>query len=205
MNAHYRQTHFHIGVASLSQLPPDHGREVALAGRSNAGKSSVLNTITDQRSLARTSKTPGRTQQINYFTVQEDRYLVDLPGYGYAKVPPAVSRRWHQAIGQYLHSRKSLKGLILVMDCRHPLKEFDCQLLDWCFEALLPVHVLLSKADKLSRGGANAVLQQVRRDFLQAYPDDRRPSVQLFSSLKKTGLEEVYVQLDNWLFDEPAR
>lgn len=203
MNSRYRQTHFHIGVASLSQLPPDRGREVAFAGRSNAGKSSALNTITDQRSLARTSKTPGRTQQINYFTVQDDCYLVDLPGYGYAKVPRSISQRWQQAIGQYLHSRQSLRGLILVMDCRHPLKEFDCQLLDWCFDARLPAHILLSKADKLSRGAAAAVLQQVRRDFSQAYPDDNRPTVQLFSSLKKTGLQEVYARLDSWLFEGP--
>ena len=201
MNSRYRQASFHISVASLSQLPPDRGREVAFAGRSNAGKSSALNTITDQRSLARTSKTPGRTQQINYFVVQDNCYLVDLPGYGYAKVPPSVSRRWQQAIGQYLHSRQSLRGLILVMDCRHPLKEFDCQLLDWCFEARLPTHVLLSKADKLSRGAAAAVLQQIRRDLAQAYPEDCRPTVQLFSSLKKTGLKEVYAQLDDWFFD----
>lgn len=204
MNSRYRQTHFLIGAASLSQLPPDCGCEVALAGRSNAGKSSALNAITDQRALARTSKTPGRTQQINYFAVDDDRYLVDLPGYGYAKVPPAVSQRWQQAISDYLHSRQSLKGLILVMDCRHPLKAFDCQLLDWCFEAQLPAHVLLSKADKLSRGAASAVLQQVGREFMRAYPDGRRPTVQLFSALKKTGLTEVYAQLDAWLFAEPS-
>jgi GTP-binding protein len=200
MNPRYRQARFHIGVASLSQLPPDDGHEVAFAGRSNAGKSSALNTITDQRALARTSKTPGRTQQINYFTLPDGRYLVDLPGYGYARVPPDISRRWQQAIGQYLHSRQGLQGLVIVMDVRHPLKEFDCQLLDWCFDAQLPVHVLLSKADKLSRGGAASVLQRVRREFREAYPDNCRPTVQLFSALKKTGLDEVCARLDGWLF-----
>jgi GTP-binding protein len=204
MNSRYRQARFLVGVASLSQLPADDGDEVAFAGRSNAGKSSALNAITDQRALARTSKTPGRTQQINYFTLPDGRYLVDLPGYGYARVPPDISRRWQRAIGQYLHGRQSLRGLIIVMDVRHPLNEFDCQLLDWCFEAELPVHVLLSKADKLSRGAATAVLQQVRQRLGEAYPDACRPSVQLFSALKKTGLDEVHARLDAWLFP-PAR
>jgi len=205
MNSRYRQARFHIGVADLLQLPPDDTEEVAVAGRSNAGKSSALNAITDQRALARTSKTPGRTQQINYFALQDNRYLVDLPGYGYARVPPDISRRWLRAIGDYLHKRRSLRGLIIVMDVRHPLKEFDCQLLDWCFEAELPVHVLLSKADKLSRGAAAATLQQVRRRFNEAYPEDSRPTAQLFSALKKTGLDEVHRRLDAWLYPPPRQ
>jgi GTP-binding protein len=200
MNSIYRQAQFLKGVASLSQLPPDTGREVAFAGRSNAGKSSALNTITDQRSLARTSKTPGRTQQINYFSLVDELYLVDLPGYGYAKVPVRISQQWQQEIGRYLHSRQSLQGLVIVMDCRHPLKDYDRLLLDWCFEAQLPAHVLLSKADKLSRGAAASILQQVRNEMLLAYPGDLLPTVQLFSALKKTGLDEVRKRLDSWMF-----
>ena len=201
MSSIYRQAHFLKGVASLSQLPPDTGREVAFAGRSNAGKSSALNTITDQRSLARTSKTPGRTQQINYFSLADELYLVDLPGYGYAKVPVRVSMRWQQEISRYLHSRQSLRGLVIVMDCRHSLKEYDRQLLDWCFEAQLPAHVLLSKADKLSRGAAASILQQVLSELQTAFPGDLSPTAQLFSSLKKTGLDEVRARLDSWLLD----
>lgn len=197
----YRQACFLKGVVQLSQLPEDTGREVAFAGRSNAGKSSALNTITDQRSLARTSKTPGRTQMINYFSLADDRYLVDLPGYGYAKVPVKVSQRWQKEIGRYLNSRQSLQGLVIVMDCRHPLREFDCQLLDWCFEARLPAHILLTKADKISRGSAANTLQQTRKALQQDYPDNMLPTVQLFSALKKTGLEEVRNHLDSWLFE----
>jgi len=201
MNSRYRQAQFLKGVASLSGLPADDGYEVAFAGRSNAGKSSALNTITDQRSLARTSKTPGRTQHINFFNLDDHHSLVDLPGYGYAKVPPKISLRWQQDISRYLHSRQSLQGLIVVMDCRHPLKDFDIQLLDWCYEAQLPAHVLLSKADKLSRGAAASTLQQVRRELHTVFPENGVPTVQLFSSLKKSGLEEVHDRLDAWLFD----
>jgi len=201
MSSIYRQASFLMGVASLAQLPPATGREVAFAGRSNAGKSSALNTITDQRSLARTSKTPGRTQQMNYFSLPGEHYLVDLPGYGYAKVPIKVSQRWQQEIGRYLRSRQNLQGLIIVMDCRHPLKEYDCQLLDWCFDAKLPAHILLSKADKLSRGAAASTLQQIRNELQHAYPDNQLPTAQLFSALKKTGLDEVRARLDSWLFD----
>jgi GTP-binding protein len=190
-----------MGVTSLSQLPPDTGREVAFAGRSNAGKSSALNTITDQRSLARTSKTPGRTQMMNYFSLPNERYLVDLPGYGYAKVPVSVSQRWQQEIGRYLQARQSLQGLIIVMDCRHPLKDYDRQLLAWCVEAELPVHVLLSKADKLSRGIAGSTLQLVRKELRHVSPDSQLLTAQLFSALKKSGLDEVRARLDNWLFD----
>ncbi len=199
MNKFYRRAQFVKGVTNLSQMSDDVGVEVAFAGRSNAGKSSALNTITDQRSLARTSKTPGRTQQINFFGLDESHFLVDLPGYGYAKVPPRVSQRWHQEIGRYLQNRQSLKGVVIVMDCRHPLREFDCQLLDWCFEAQLPTHILLSKADKLSRGAATAALQQVWRELSRAYPENYEPTVQLFSSLHKTGLEEVYHCLNDWM------
>ena len=195
----YRQARFLLGAASLAQLPPDTGREVAFAGRSNAGKSSALNTITDQRSLARISKTPGRTQQINYFSLMDDLYLVDLPGYGYARVPSRVSMRWQREISRYLHSRQSLQALVVVMDCRHPLKDYDLQLLGWCFEVRLPAHVLLSKADKVSRGAAASILQQVSSELALSFPGELSPSAQLFSSLKKTGLDEIRTRLDNWL------
>lgn len=199
MTSPYRNARFLLGVAALSQLPADTGREVAFAGRSNAGKSSALNAITEQKSLARTSKTPGRTQQINYFELDHQHYLVDLPGYGFAKAPPSVSARWRQAIGQYLQTRQALQGLVVVMDCRHPLKAFDCQLLEWCDEAGLPLHVLLSKADKLSRGAADKVLHQVRHELAQQFSQNITPTVQLFSSLKKQGLIELRQQLDAWL------
>jgi len=195
----YRQARFLLGAASLAQLPPDTGREVAFAGRSNAGKSSALNTITDQRSLARISKTPGRTQQINYFSLMDDLYLVDLPGYGYARVPSRVSMRWQREISRYLHSRQSLQALVVVMDCRHPLKDYDLQLLGWCFEVRLPAHVLLSKADKVSRGAAASILQQVSSELALSFPGELSPSAQLFSSLKKTGLDEIRTRLDSWL------
>jgi len=200
----YQKATFMLGVANLSQLPDDHGLEVAFAGRSNAGKSSALNAIAGQRSLARTSKTPGRTQQMNYFMLDETRYLVDLPGYGYAKVPVAVKERWQKVIGEYLRTREGIRGLVIVMDSRRPLRPYDRQLLDWCYQANLSTHILLTKADKLSRGAANNVLQQVRkelREICPVKPDAEQASitVQLFSALKKTGVDEVRRQLDEWL------
>lgn len=196
--AQYRAAVFDISVAQLDKLPPDEGAEVAFAGRSNAGKSSAINCITGQKALARTSKTPGRTQLINFFRLDESRCLVDLPGYGYAKVPEAIKRRWQQTMEQYLSSRQSLRGLILLMDVRHPLKEIDQQLLSWCWEVGMPVHILLTKADKLKRGAAQNALLQVQRE-LAAHSPDGLSSVQLFSSTKGTGLDEVYKVLDAWL------
>ncbi|MDT8384504.1 MAG: ribosome biogenesis GTP-binding protein YihA/YsxC [Gammaproteobacteria bacterium] len=196
--AQYRAAVFDISVAQLDKLPPDEGAEVAFAGRSNAGKSSAINRITGQKALARTSKTPGRTQLINFFRLDESRCLVDLPGYGYAKVPEAIKRRWQQTMEQYLSSRQSLRGLILLMDVRHPLKEIDQQLLSWCWEVGMPVHILLTKADKLKRGAAQNALLQVQRE-LAAHSPDGLSSVQLFSSTKGTGLDEVYKVLDTWL------
>jgi len=200
----YQKATFMLGVANLSQLPEDHGLEVAFAGRSNAGKSSALNVITGQRSLARTSKTPGRTQQMNYFMLDETRYLVDLPGYGYAKVPVAVKERWQKVIGEYLRTREGICGLVIVMDARRPLTPYDRQLLDWCYEANLSAHILLTKSDKLSRGAANNMLQQVRKELREIYPvksdvEHLSITVQLFSALKKTGVDEVRKQLDGWL------
>ena len=194
----YRAAVFDISVAQLDKLPVDEGAEVAFAGRSNAGKSSAINRITGQKSLARTSKTPGRTQLINFFRLDEQRCLVDLPGYGYAKVAEAIKRRWQETMEQYLSSRQSLKGLILLMDVRHPLKEVDQQLLHWCWEVGMPVHVMLTKADKFKRGAAQNALLQVQRELAEHSPDGLT-SVQLFSSTKGTGLDEVYRVLDAWL------
>ncbi len=192
---YYHRAQFLLSAQELSHLPPDSGIEVAFAGRSNAGKSSALNAITTQRSLARTSKTPGRTQLINLFTLDPERRLVDLPGYGYAKVPEAIKRRWQRTLEAYLQERQCLRGLILLVDVRHPLKEFDTQMLDWCHQAGMAVHVLLTKADKLKRGAASNTLQAVRKELKASYPG---ATVQLFSALKGTGVEEARVRLDEW-------
>lgn len=196
--ASYRNASFVLSAAKLSQLLPDEGWEVAFAGRSNAGKSSAINRLCDQKSLARTSKTPGRTQLINFFGLDEQRRLVDLPGYGYAKVAEDVKRRWQQTMEQYLSTRQSLQGLILLMDVRHPLKDVDQQLLSWCWHVGMPVHVLLTKADKLKRGAAQNTLLRVRQELAAHSPEDLT-SVQLFSSSKGTGLDEAYAVLDRWL------
>ncbi len=181
---------------NIRTAPPDQGREVAFAGRSNAGKSSALNAISGVRSLARTSKTPGRTQLLNFFSLDAGRRLVDLPGYGYARVPEAVKLQWQAAIAEYLQKRTALCGLILVMDVRHPLTDQDLQMLRWCEAAQLRVHILLTKADKLNRGPGMAVLQKVRKD-LEAY---RLPvSLQLFSALKHAGVDEARELLKSWL------
>lgn len=194
----YRGARFDMSAAKLTQLPADEGWEVAFAGRSNAGKSSAINRITGQKSLARTSKTPGRTQLINFFTLDDKRRLVDLPGYGYARVSEEVKRRWQQTMEQYLASRQSLRGLILLMDVRHPLKEVDQQLLSWCWHVGMPVHVLLTKADKLKRGQAQNTLLKIRREIEQ-FDSQGLTSIQLFSALKGTGVDEVYKVLDLWL------
>ena len=196
MSSRYHRAGFLISVAEFRQLPPDQGYEVAFAGRSNAGKSSALNALTRQQSLARISKTPGRTQLINFFTVADERYLVDLPGYGYAKVPLAVRDRWQRLLERYFRERTALRGLLLLMDIRHPLTELDQQLLDWCRRRRLPVHILLTKADKLKRGPALATLQTVTRALA---PYGEQVSVQLFSAVTPLGLDEAYAKLDHWL------
>ena len=192
----YRQAHFLTSARTLAQCPPDEAREAAFVGRSNAGKSSAINALTGQKSLARTSKTPGRTQLLNFFELGPARYLVDLPGFGYAKVPPAVKRQWQQQMEKYLRERRSLMGLVLLMDIRHPFREFDCQMLDWAQRAGLPVRVLLTKADKLKRGPAKAELLKARRLLEQRGGDF---SVQLFSSLSGDGVKELARALDGWL------
>ncbi|MFA5628226.1 MAG: ribosome biogenesis GTP-binding protein YihA/YsxC [Thiohalomonadaceae bacterium] len=191
---HYHKAMFLLGAQHLHQLPADEGVEIAFAGRSNAGKSSALNAITANKGLARTSKTPGRTQQINLFGLDETRRLVDLPGYGYAKVPLAIKDHWRKTLEQYFNTRRCLHGLILLMDVRHPLTEFDQIMLDWCRHKNRPAHILLTKADKLKRGSAAAALQQVRH-FLTEYP---LASVQLFSAVKGQGVAEARAKLDQW-------
>jgi GTP-binding protein len=183
------------GAYTLQQLPDDTGIEVAFAGRSNVGKSSILNTLAGVKSLARTSKTPGRTQEINFFDLGNNRRLVDLPGYGYAKVSEAKQRHWAETLGEYLLTRKSLVGLILLMDIRHPLKEYDRNMVHWCTHANLPVYVILNKADKLSRGKAGANLLEVKRQ-LADFPIE---GIQLFSSLNRTGVDQALQQLCSWL------
>jgi GTP-binding protein len=195
---HYNNATFLLSSPTLAELPPDEGLEVAFIGRSNAGKSSALNTITGIKGLARTSKTPGRTQMMNFFNLDNNRRLVDLPGYGYAKVPLNIKLRWQRNVNDYLQSRESLKGLVLIMDVRHPLKEYDQQCMQWAVNSDLPIHILLTKADKLSRGVAINTLNEVRK-ALESLPDI---TVQLFSSLNRTGLEEALLQLDSW-FDLP--
>ncbi|HLA74587.1 MAG TPA: ribosome biogenesis GTP-binding protein YihA/YsxC [Gammaproteobacteria bacterium] len=199
----YQRAEFLLGAHTLAQAPPDAGAEVAFAGRSNAGKSSALNVITNIHALARVSKTPGRTQQINFFGLDEQRRLVDLPGYGYAQVPEKVKRHWQAVLAEYLETRNSLMGLMLLMDSRHPLTPLDVQMLDGCFESQLPAHILLTKSDKLSRGAALASRDQVRKALLERYGvqdlAEAKLGVQLFSSLKHIGIEEAQTQLDQWL------
>lgn len=200
MSQFYRQAHYTISATQLSELPPDVGLEVAFAGRSNAGKSSAINTITDHKALARISKTPGRTQMINFFALDDEHTLVDLPGYGYAKVPEQMKIRWQQNLGKYLDTRRSLQGLMIMMDIRHPLKQFDIQMVRWANQKNLDVHILLTKSDKLKHGAAMATLHSVTSELKKL---ELNASAQLFSSLKKTGRDEAIAKLDSWfLFDE---
>lgn len=170
---------------------------MAFAGRSNAGKSSAINAITRQKTLARVSKTPGRTRLLNFFRLDDERRLVDLPGYGYAKVPGEIQKSWGAMIEGYLSQRRALQGVILVMDIRHPLTEFDRRMIEWCLHYELPVHVALTKADKLSRGGGLDTLRKVGRELESDY--GHTFSLQLFSALKHNGIEEAHAVLDTWL------
>jgi len=187
---------FLVAAHEIRQWPPDHGREVAFAGRSNVGKSSAINVLAARRGLARTSRTPGRTQQIVFFRLDEEARLVDLPGYGYAKVPEALRAHWQHIIERYLGGRESLRGLVSLMDCRRPMTPLDRQLIAWC-PPDLDVHVVLTKADKLGRGAARAALDGVRRD-LDAM--GRAATVQLFSASSRQGCEEGRARVEQWLW-----
>ncbi|WP_058519678.1 ribosome biogenesis GTP-binding protein YihA/YsxC [Legionella tucsonensis] len=191
----YSKAVFLKSAARVSHLPEDSGYEVAFAGRSNAGKSSALNCLTGIKNLARTSKMPGRTQLINLFEIDEARRLVDLPGYGYAKVPLQVKMDWQKNLAHYLEVRQSLKGLILLMDIRHPLKDLDLMMVDWALERELPVHILLTKSDKLSRSEVKNTLSKVRKHYELAV---HLITVQSFSSLKKEGIEDLIALLNQW-------
>jgi GTP-binding protein len=179
------------------QLPPDQAREVAFAGRSNAGKSSALNALCHQNRLAKTSKTPGRTQQLVYFEVRPERYLVDLPGYGYAKVPEDLRAHWQKFINRYFETRQSLAGLVVVMDVRHPLRDYDRQMLAYTQSRALPAHCLLTKADKLGRGEQSKVLHAVRKQLLADFGDG--VSAQLYSGESKQGVDEARAVVAGWL------
>ncbi|MCO6538636.1 MAG: YihA family ribosome biogenesis GTP-binding protein [Gilliamella sp.] len=191
----YAKTHFILSAPDISHLPIDNGVEIAFAGRSNAGKSSALNTLTNQKGLARTSKTPGRTQLINLFEVEENCRLVDLPGYGYAQVPEAIKRKWQKALGEYLQKRESLKGLVVLMDIRHPLKDLDQQMIEWAVSVDIPIMLLLTKADKLASGAQKKQVNMVKEAILPFQGDI---TVAPFSSPKRIGLEALKQKLDEW-------
>ena len=191
----FDQTCFQTSAATLEACPADSSAEVAFAGRSNAGKSSAVNVITSLPQLARTSKTPGRTQLINFFFIEEGKYLVDLPGYGYAKVPLERRDKWQAELEKYLRRRKALVGLILLSDIRHPLKKFDRMMIEWAVQADLPLHLLLTKADKLKHGAIQKTLLKVEKE-LTAFDN---VSVQLFSALRNIGVDRVRKVLTRWL------
>jgi GTP-binding protein len=186
-------------VNDLHALPLHGGKEVAFAGRSNAGKSSAINTLANHTRLAFTSKTPGRTQHINYFDLGDNRFMVDLPGYGYAKVPPAIRAHWEGLLSEYLQTRSALAGLVVIMDSRHPLTPLDEQMLDWFVPTGKPVHILLTKSDKLSRQQATATLLKVKKYLAEHFPSY---TVQLFSSLKKMGMDEAEAVISGWFAAE---
>ena len=195
VNSIYFQASFITSAAKLSQSPEDNGYEIAFAGRSNAGKSSAINTLCQQTALARTSRTPGRTQLLNFFRVDDQRRLVDLPGYGYAAVAQDIKADWQGALADYLEKRECLRGVILMMDSRHPLKDYDIQMLEWANHIEIPVHVLLTKVDKLNRKEQAISLERVDAALKEFSLDF---SVQLFSSLKRWGVDEAHEKLDQW-------
>ena len=194
----FQKAVFLTTVANLRDLPRDSVREVAFAGRSNAGKSSAINTLAGRVRLAYVSKTPGRTQHLNYFTLEEGKYFVDLPGYGFAKAPEAIRSQWEGLIGPYLSKREQLVGLVVIMDSRRPFTDLDIRLIDWFRPTGRPIHILLSKADKLSRQEQTKVLRSVQAE-IATWGDAALYSVQLFSSLKKTGVEDAERVLAGWL------
>lgn len=193
----YKNAKYIMGAAKVSQLPEDIGIEVAFAGRSNAGKSSALNTLTEQKALARVSKTPGRTQLINLFAIGENKRLVDLPGYGYAKVSEKIKKQWQSEMELYLTSRECLTGIVLLVDPRHDLKEFDCLMIELAIASNLNLHILLTKVDKLNNK-ERAQATQMLESFLGTFKNTDKVSYQLFSSLKKMGLDKFKEKLDSW-------
>ncbi len=199
---HLARAQFTLSAPDIKRLGADTGIEVAFAGRSNAGKSSALNTLTKQKSLARISKTPGRTQLINVFEIATDKRLIDLPGYGFAKVPLAMKQKWQKALGEYLEKRESLKGLVILMDIRHPLKDLDLDLIHWAADSQLPVLALLTKADKLSQGKVSAEVLKVKNTLKTLNADIR---VQAFSSLNKTGVEQANNVICDWFLQDTTQ
>ncbi|WP_416182890.1 ribosome biogenesis GTP-binding protein YihA/YsxC [Idiomarina sp. OXR-189] len=191
----YASASFVTSAPDITKLPPDTGIEIAFAGRSNAGKSSALNTLTRQKSLARTSKTPGRTQLINVFELDSGERLIDLPGYGFAKVPMAVKEKWQKALAEYLQKRDSLKGIVVLMDIRHPFRETDQELIYWAADCGIPVLALLTKADKLKQGPRKSTVLQARQAAI-AFNGDVQ--VEAFSSLKRIGVEQLENKLNEW-------
>ena len=191
----FRIARYLMGAAKLEQLPPDLGIEIALAGRSNAGKSTALNAIADQKNLAKTSKTPGRTQLINLFVIDDENRLVDLPGYGFAKVSKDQKAQWQKTLSLYLQKRKCLKALVVFMDIRHPLKETDKQMVQWAVNADIPVHVVLSKADKLKSGARKTALMAANKRLARL---SENITSQLFSANSKLGLEDLINRLSSW-------
>lgn len=199
----YQKAHYLKSSPDLAQCPNDSGYEVAFAGRSNAGKSSALNVITSQKALARTSKTPGRTQMLNFFECDDERRLVDLPGYGYAKVNVKVKNAWEAGLSAYVEQRQCLRGMILLMDSRLPPTDIDLVMLDWTLDLELPVHILLTKSDKLKKGPAQASLLKLKKRLKENYP---HATAQLFSSLKRQGLDQAWQKLDDWMaYEKPLK
>ena len=191
----YHKTHFLTSAPNIRSIPEDTGIEIAFAGRSNAGKSTALNALTNQKSLARTSKTPGRTQLINLFEVEPNCKLVDLPGYGYAAVPEKMKIEWQKSLGEYLQKRECLGGLVVLMDIRHPLKDLDQQMIEWAVSADLPVMLLLTKADKLSQSARSKQVKMVREAILPSQGDIQ---VEAFSAQNRIGIDKLAAKLDSW-------
>lgn len=199
MSSIYRNASFLTSSTTHKTLPEELGFEVAFAGRSNSGKSSTLNCLCDQKGLARVSKTPGRTQLINFFELPNGNRLVDLPGYGYAKVPERLKLEWQQFIESYMTERSTLTGLVIIMDIRHPMRDYDHIMLNWAESRQLPAHIILNKSDKLKRGAVSKTVLETRK-ALKEY--DSPTSVQAFSSLKKIGVDELAIQLTQWFNQE---
>ena len=191
-----KKSEFVISAPTVSKCPKDDKPEYAFIGRSNVGKSSLINMLCNHKGLAKTSATPGKTLLINHFIINDEWYLVDLPGYGYAEVPEQMRAHWQALLGRYLLTRAVLRGIVLLMDIRHPMKDLDIRMLECCAERQLPAHILLTKADKLSRGAAGKQLQAVRGELANWHAPF---SVQMFSSLKKEGLPALVAQLDQWM------